>query len=255
MRESIGIGIITCDRPDFFKKCRGSIKHEWYDHMVVVNDGKGPLFDARAPIIQTTGREGVGRAKNKAFRHLLDEGCEHIFLVEDDVVFKNNAFRAYIEVSKITKVKHFNYCLHGQDNKIDNKPNPRKIIDIRGTKISLYFNVYGACSYYHRSLLEDIGLFDEEYINAMEHVDHTMHAITKKYHPPFRWFIDLENSNHYIEDQDYHHDKSIIRPADGQVENFINGVDRFKNKYKIDVTDPYQEYESLDAVLNYFKSL
>jgi GT2 family glycosyltransferase len=97
MIESVGIGIITCDRPDFFKKCRRSIKQEWYDRMVVINDGKGPLFDARAPIIQTTGKEGVGRAKNRALKHLLDDGCEHIFLVEDDVIFKENAFQAYID--------------------------------------------------------------------------------------------------------------------------------------------------------------
>ena len=254
MSGTVGIGIITCDRPDFFKKCRESIREEWYDRMVVINDGKGPLFDARAPIIQTTGKEGVGRAKNRAFKHLLEEGCEHIFLVEDDVVFKKNAFQAYIDASKKTKVKHFNYCLHGQDNKINNKPNPRKIIDIKGTKVSLYFNIYGACSYYHRSVLEDIGLFDEKYINAMEHVDHTMHAITKNYHPPFRWFIDLENSNDYIEDQDYNHDKSKIRTGNW-MENFRKGVERFKSKYKIDVTNPYQEYDDIDKVISYFKSL
>ena len=254
MIESVGIGIITCDRPDFFKKCRESIREEWYDRMVVINDGKGPLFDARAPIIQTTGKEGVGRAKNRALKHLLDDECEHIFLVEDDVVFNKNVFQAYIDTSKKTKVKHFNYCLHGQDNKINNKPNPRKIIDIKGTKVSLYFNIYGACSYYHRSVLEDIGLFDEKYINAMEHVDHTMHAITENYHPPCRWCIDLENSNDYIEDQDYNHDKSKIRTGNW-MENFRKGVERCKSKYKIDVTNPYQKYDDIDKVISYFKSL
>ena len=86
MRETIGIAIITCDRPEFFKRCRESINNEWYDHIVVVNDGKGPLFDPASPVIQTSGREGVGKAKNKAFQYLIDKGCEHIFLVEDDVV-------------------------------------------------------------------------------------------------------------------------------------------------------------------------
>ena len=47
----IGVGIITCNRPEFFKKCRESIKEEWYDHIVVVNDGKGPLFNANSPIL------------------------------------------------------------------------------------------------------------------------------------------------------------------------------------------------------------
>ena len=37
---SIGVGIITCNRPDFFGKCHKSIKREWYDYLVVVNDGE-----------------------------------------------------------------------------------------------------------------------------------------------------------------------------------------------------------------------
>ena len=254
MRETIGIAIITCDRIDMYKKCRDSIHEDWYDELVTVNDGDKSIVCHVGDYIETSGREGVGKAKNKAFQYLIDKGCEHIFLVEDDVVFKKNAFDAYIKASKVTKVKHFNYCLHGQDYKINNKPNPRKIIDIRGTKVALYFNIYGACSYYHRSVLEDIGLFDEEYINAMEHVDHTMHAITKKYHPPFSWFIDLENSNEYINDQDYNHDKSKIRTGDW-MKDFRNGVERFKSKYKIDVTNPYQEYDGIDKVISYFKSI
>ena len=36
---SIGVGIITCNRSDFFEKCHKSIKREWYDYLVVVNDG------------------------------------------------------------------------------------------------------------------------------------------------------------------------------------------------------------------------
>ena len=36
---SIGVGIITCNRPDFFKKCLDSIDRKWFDYLVVVNDG------------------------------------------------------------------------------------------------------------------------------------------------------------------------------------------------------------------------
>ena len=66
MSEKIGVGIITCNRPEFFKKCRESIKEEWCDSIVVVNDGKGPLYNSRAAVIQTKGGEGVGKAKNIA---------------------------------------------------------------------------------------------------------------------------------------------------------------------------------------------
>ena len=56
MSETVGIGIITCNRPEFFKKCRESIDHKWYNHIVVVNDGEGPLEGAEAPVIKTRRR-------------------------------------------------------------------------------------------------------------------------------------------------------------------------------------------------------
>ena len=254
MKDKIGVGILTCNRPDFLKKCISSINSDWYDTMVIVNDGDQAINTSKVHIINNDNNLGVGKSKNIALKFLIENECEHLFLVEDDVIFKKNAFEAYINASRKTRVKHFNYCLHGQDNKANNQPNPRQILDIRGVKVSLYFNVYGACSYYHKSVINDIGYMDEQYYNAMEHVDHTMRAINKKYHPPFRWFIDLENSNEYLTDQDYNHDKSTIR-KDDWIKNFQNGIKLFKQKYNIDVTSPYQSYDDLESVINYFKAL
>ena len=96
--SKIGIGIITCDRPDFFIKCRESIKPEWYSDIVVVNDGETPLEDiALAPVLKTNGGEGVGKAKNKAIKHLLKKECEYIILIEDDMLFKGDLFKQYIK--------------------------------------------------------------------------------------------------------------------------------------------------------------
>lgn len=254
MKGKIGVGVITCDRIEMLKKCLLSIDNSWYDYLVVINDGNLHIETKKYNIINNKQNLGVGKSKNIALKNLLDNDCEHLFLVEDDIVFIKNAFNAYINASKITKVKHFNYCLHGQDNKVYGSPNPRKVIDIKGVKVALYFNVYGALSYYHRSVIEDVGLMDEDYINAMEHVDHTMEIIKKKYHPPFRWFIDLENSNDYIIDQDFNHNKSKIRSGDW-ITNFRKGVERFKNKHNIDVTNPSQQYSELSEVLKFFKSL
>jgi len=254
MKEKIGIGVITCDRTQMLKNCLNSIKKEWYDYLIVVNDGSSRIETKKYSIINNSQNLGVGKSKNIALKKLIENKCEHLFLVEDDVLFKKNAFQAYIDASKKTRVKHFNYCLHGGDNKIGNEPNPRIILDIKGTKVALYFNVYGACSYYHKSVIDKVGFIDETYINAMEHVDHTMEIIKNKYHPPFSWFIDLENSNEYICDQDHNHNESKIRRGDW-IANFKNGIERFKQKYNIDVTNPSQPYENLNTVLEYFKKL
>lgn len=254
MKEKIGVGVITCNRPDFLRNCIKSIDKLWYDEFVIVNDGFQAIETSKYKVINNPQNLGVGKSKNIALKQLLNAGCVHIFIVEDDIIFKKNAFEAYITASKKTKVKHFNYCLHGGDNKYNGIPVPRKIIEIDGIRVSLYFNVYGACSYFHKSCLEDAGLIDENYVNAMEHVDHTMELIKKGYHPPFRWFIDLENSNDYIVDQDYNHNKSTIRQGNW-VENFKKGVERFRQKHNIDVTNPAEIYAEFDEVKKYFKSL
>jgi len=77
--SKIGIGIITCNRPEFFKKCRESIKEEWYDHIVIVNDGKDVeawtdtgilhMFEIKGtsedrPLIQTYGSELMEAIRN-----------------------------------------------------------------------------------------------------------------------------------------------------------------------------------------------
>ena len=49
MSETIGVGIITCNRPEFFKKCRESIDHKWYNYIVVVNDGDKPVKGEKPP--------------------------------------------------------------------------------------------------------------------------------------------------------------------------------------------------------------
>jgi len=253
--SKIGIGVITCNRNNFLINCLNSLKSSWYDEMVVINDGDIPVKQSTIQIINNEKNVGVGISKNRAMKHLLDKKCEHIFLVEDDVIFKKNVFKEYIKASQKTKVKHFNYCLHGHDNKIDGiKPNPRQVFEIRGYKIALYFNVYGACTYYHKSVLDDIGLMDEVYYNAMEHVDHTLAAIEKKYHPPFRWFIDIVNSNEFLDDQDDNHSQSKIRTGDW-MKTFHFGVNRINEKWGFNVTDPNQQYPQLDEVIKYFKNL
>ena len=258
MADRTGVGIITCNRPDFLNNLLKSLEGCRYDELVVVNDGDS-LPDLDIPtshtLLQNETNLGVGKSKNRAMQYLLDNDCDHLFLLEDDVFIKDkNVFKKYIDVSEAINVKHLNYCLHGQDNKINNKPNPRIILDIKGIRVALYFNIYGALSYYHRDVIEDVGFMDEEYYNAMEHVDHTMRCIQKGYHPPFRWFVDIENSNQLLEDQDYNHNRSKIRTGDW-MKSFREGVDLFKRKFDVDVTNPYQQYSTKEDVIKYFKGI
>lgn len=239
MSEQIGVGIITCNRPDFFKKCRESIKHEWYNHIVVVNDGKGPLFDARAPIIATSGMEGVGRAKNKAITHLLEKGCDYIIIVEDDMLFKGNLFEQYIKAYKKTGIHHLMFAYHGPANKGNvskGKPMPRKIIDYGDVKISLNQHCVGAVCFYTKECLQDVGLYDEKYTNAFEHVDHSYQLAKKNYSTPYWWWADIANSLDFVEEQACSEDSSAIRPRSDWQSNIKEAWEKFTDKHGVGPT-------------------
>ena len=94
----IGVGIVTCDRPEFFTKCRDSIKDDTFDHIIVINDGFDEVVDPRSEVIKTSGREGVGKGKNKALKYLHGQGCDYFFLLEDDmIILDNRVFAKYID--------------------------------------------------------------------------------------------------------------------------------------------------------------
>ena len=235
----IGVGIITCNRQEFFKKCRESIKEEWYDHIVVVNDGKGPLFDANAPILATTGMEGVGRAKNAALKHLLERHCDYIILVEDDMLFKGNIFEQYIKAHKATGIHHFMFAYHGPANKAGisgGKPVPRKIIDYGKVKIALNQHCVGAVCFYTRECLTEVGIYDETYTNAFEHVDHSYELAKDNYSTPYWWWADIANSLDYVVEQACSEDSSAIRPRDDWQSNIKEAWGKFTDKHGVGPT-------------------
>jgi len=262
--DKIGLGLITCDRPDFFEKAYKSITRN--DLMlVVVDDGTTSIKqNIDTNYIKTKGREGVAKSKNKALRFLLDNDCEHIFLMEDDIeVADQSVFEKYIETVKSTGIKHFNYALHGHHNlnHLD-QPTVRKSVNYPDDIIiDLYPNLLGAFSYYHRDVLNDIGLMDEAFYNAMEHVDHTYQAIKKGYHPPFRWFADIHESSKYLKDIVPDHQNSKIRSDENFQSVFKKGLDTFIQKNKFSVVQgygpdekSYSEQETLDELKNIWKN-
>ncbi len=217
--EKIGIGIITCNREQLFKECVKSLPET--DFKIVVNDGmpySSFLYPSNiAKVIQHKYRHGVGRSKNHALRFLINEGCEHIFLCEDDIrIINPDVCREYIYISKKTGIYHFNYGYHGPRNKTNTGlPMPRKEIRYdEGVRIWLNMNLGGAFSYYRLEVLKQCGLMDPLFINMLEHVDHTNRIIKKRFHPPFWWFADIAESNLFIEDLDSDLSKTTIQNKD-----------------------------------------
>lgn len=259
--DKIGLGLITCDRFDFLKKSLTSILEKTKDlsadkfRLVVIDDSAEKnnnnynftQSDKLNLIFTSKGREGVGKAKNYALRDLLDNGCEHIFLMEDDIeLIDINVFDLYINASKSTGIYHFNFGLHGNHNKDHlGYPTIRKTLNYPDfTKINFYPNVLGAFSYYHRNVLEKIGIFDEDYYNAMEHVDHTYKAWKAGFTSAFRFFADVNGSEKYLKDIVPDHKESKIRSESNFQEIFKNGLDLFIKKNGFSVVSGYGPSEN-----------
>ena len=152
MKKKIGVGIITCNRPEYLRNLLASLYHSHcnYEELVIVDDGveEYPYDSALGyTYIKNEVNLGVGKSKNKAMQHLLDKGCDYIFIIEDDMIIKRgDVFEQYIKASELSGIQHFNYGPGSPFNRkqtIQNydlhnrhlleqhsEPNPKLIIDI-----------------------------------------------------------------------------------------------------------------------------
>lgn len=218
-KEKIGIGIITCNRQEYLQNLLTSISSCTFEELVIVNDGdnlKKITLNIPHTQIKNKTNLGVGRSKNKAMQYLLDRDCDYIFIIEDDTIILDSLiFERYIQASKKTGIQHFNFGpgtpfnrkqiisnfdLHNR-HLLDNnsQPNPKITIDYSNNiKIDLYEHVAGIFSFFTKEILQKVGLHDDRFFNAWEHVDHTLRIINEKGHPPFWWFADIHDSIKYL---------------------------------------------------------
>ena len=241
--SKIGVGIITCNRPEYLRNLLNTLPYDRIDTLVIVNDGK-PIdtFDLhKGVMIDNPINLGVGKSKNKAMKHLYDAGCDYIFIIEDDMLIKDaTVFDKYIEAYKASGIHHFNYGPGSPFNRkqtIQNfdlhnrhlldqhsEPNPKLIIEYnKGVKVALYEHTVAMFSFFTREVLEKVGYIDEDFYNAWEHVDHTYRIIKAGYHPPFWWFADIANSADYLTEAPGAIDNSSIANKTEQWEKNVYG--------------------------------
>jgi GT2 family glycosyltransferase len=224
-KDKIGVGIITCDRPEYLTDLLNSLNFtaSSIDEFIIVDDGTKPATSIeKFRVVKTKGRIGVGKAKNIALDYLICSNCEHIFILEDDCIIKDpDVFKKYIEAYKETGIKHFNFGPASPWNRIQENPeiigdlskrgessqkgnpNPKMVINYNnGVSISLYEHIVAMFTYYHASTLKEVGTMDEDFYNAWEHVEHTLRIIKNGDYTPFWWFADITGSENYIKEQE-----------------------------------------------------
>lgn len=251
-RKRVGVGIITCNRTKYLNDLIQSLINtsNTIDSLVIVNDGDEVSVPGDIFVIQNKKNIGVGASKNKALKYLLENNCDYIFILEDDVVIKDlNVFKEYIEASRISGIQHFNFGpgtpfnrsqniqnfdLHNRHLLEENSaPLPRLTVEYApGVKLDFYLHVAGVFSFFTKEILQSVGLNDEQFYNAWEHVDHTMRIIKSKGHPPFWWFADLHSSINFIDVRDDAIDNSTTSTKSEEwYKNVNKGREIYKEKH------------------------
>ena len=238
MADKIGVGIISHNREDYFKQVLASIPEEI--DVYVANTGtpyKEDIYNNRVKeLYQFTEKTCVGWGKNKVMQMMIDSECDHIFTMEDDVIVTDpNVFVNYINTAYKTGIYHFNFGFSQKEN-FDLRTGKRLIKETvdygNGATIVLTPNILGAFTYYHRGVLEHIGLHDEDY-NAchMDHPDLTYRAIKAGLHPPFWWFADINKSWEMLGNLSNMADDSIVRNDSKFKEDIGRAFELFKSKH------------------------
>ncbi len=99
-------------------------------------------------------------------------------------------------------------------------------------KVSLFEHTVAMFSFFTKDILDKVGLIDEDYYNAWEHVDHTYRIIKEGYHPPFWHFADIYNSHKYItEAPEAIDNSSIANDSEQWKKNVYGGREIYKDKH------------------------
>lgn len=166
----IGIAISTHQRADVLNRAlEQHMKHLPAGALVVVvDDGSKPaaVVPHDVQLLRHETSLGIVASKNASLSALMDAGCEHLFLWDDDAwPIADNWHQPYIDSPE----PHLAY-------QFLDLAGPRKINDMtvlyRDDKHIAYTGQRGVMLYYHRSAIEKVGGFDPVYGRGMyEHSD------------------------------------------------------------------------------------
>lgn len=166
----IGIAITTHNRPEVMTLAiEQHMKHLPAGALVVViDDGSKPaaIAPGNVQLLRYETSLGIVASKNASLEVLVDAGCEHLFLWDDDAwPVADNWHLPYIESPE----PHLAY-------QFLDLAGPRKLNDIavlyRDDRHVAYTGQRGVMLYYHRSAIEKVGGFDPVYGRGMyEHSD------------------------------------------------------------------------------------
>lgn len=233
----IGVGILTYNRPDYYAEVYSHLPFCRFDKLVVVNDGDeyyvpsprtGQFDQTRYPVIYGETQKGIAWAKNQALKNLIERGCTHIFLIEDDVLIKDeNVFDVYIRHAQTFGIHHLNFLkVAGNEKTLKytyKAPN--------GCALGFYHNPQGAFGYFNANIIKKLGYFNDHYMNAFEHIDFEYNLSKNQVAPPFWYFADVLDSEKYLTTIEGSDENSTITNKYQYKENWEKSATHFVKKH------------------------
>jgi len=238
-KEATAAVIITCNRPDFFKKIVDSIDRNAVGKIIVINAGDPYTeYPPDVEVMQAKRKVPVGIAKNMGMRKAQQEGFEYIFLIEDDIIIKDNkVFEEYILTAADSGLwaAQLSYGLHGGigggNVKDDGTPKKRATVKYTNKEVDIYLFSFQAFTLIRSDMLGDGAYFDERYLNAAEHLAQHQKIFIGEKGTPLLYHADILNSFLYISDQDANHEQSVIRKDPEFNQNFSYSWQLFKETF------------------------
>lgn len=184
---SVGLGITTYNRPTSLALVLDAVECRLLgviDALHIFEDGSEETarlqyqqiaermhgLGVAGSFVQAPENRGVAHAKNALLRRMLAEGHDWLILAEDDIIpLDAKAVTGYMAACERSGLHHLNFHLHGPLNRdpVSGRQDPR------WPGVTLWPHFVGAWSIYSRECLEAVGLLDEGFRNAWEHVEHT----------------------------------------------------------------------------------
>jgi hypothetical protein len=230
--SKIGLVLLTYNRPEYYAQVLEKLPKNKFETLVVVNDGNNSYVnDEDATIvIRNNDKLGVAKSKNIGIKALLEQNpdIEHVFIIEDDILIKDpKVFQAYIKAAESTGIHHLCY-----EKVAGNEKTLKYTLEQPdGVKLGFYANPQGAFMYVNKKIITKLGMFDENYINAFEHIDFEYNLAKKTVAPPFWYFPDLLNSEDYLTDIEGSSENSSITNKEKYQENWDISANYFVQKW------------------------
>ena len=235
----VGVGICTYNRSSYFKQSFTAAidkLHNVVDVWCVYEDGSDKDIKEYDEIFKWIEKEypfvkifrprangGVARAKNTLLKHMMDQDCDYLFLLEDDIIVKDEkAVTGYIKSAEQSGFSHLCFAYHGPMDK-EGPMYKDQWLEYHGACI-------GAWCMYTKEIIEKVGYLDENFHNAWEHVELTKRIGDEGFCPPFGLFIDAAGSKDWLEEIPGSIDYSAIRPRDDWQKNIDEGLKYWKKK-------------------------